>query len=117
MQRSRACSVNATLKYGPAHEGLVPLNECSGICADSSESSLFAYIQSLDVDKGSGQTSSGAGSSWAFIRGFCAFAISSPISFFQTWEADMLMDADNVILLAQCLRNRYMPVCSFTFGF
>ena len=29
----------------------------------------------------------------------------------------MLMDADNVILLAQCLSNRYMPVCSFTFGF
>ena len=29
----------------------------------------------------------------------------------------MLMDADNVILLAQCLSNRYMPVCSFTFVF
>ena len=29
----------------------------------------------------------------------------------------MLIDADNVILLAQCLSNRYMPVCSFTFGF
>ena len=29
----------------------------------------------------------------------------------------MLMDADNVILLAQCLSNRYMPVCSFTFCF
>ena len=28
----------------------------------------------------------------------------------------MLIDADNVILLAQCLSNRYMPVCSFTFG-
>ena len=29
----------------------------------------------------------------------------------------MLMDADNVILFAQCLSNRYMPVCSFTSGF
>ena len=29
----------------------------------------------------------------------------------------MLMDADSVILLAQCLSNRYMPVCSFTFDF
>ena len=29
----------------------------------------------------------------------------------------MLMDADNVILLAQCLSNRYMPGCSFTFVF
>ena len=29
----------------------------------------------------------------------------------------MLMDADNVILLAQCLSNRYMPVYSFTFVF
>ena len=29
----------------------------------------------------------------------------------------MLMDADNVILLAQCLSNRFMPVCSFTFVF
>ena len=29
----------------------------------------------------------------------------------------MLMDADNVILLAQCLSIRYLPVCSFTFVF
>ena len=29
----------------------------------------------------------------------------------------MLIDADNAILLAQLLSNRYMPVCSFTFGF
>ena len=29
----------------------------------------------------------------------------------------MLMDADDVILLGQCLSYRYMPVCSFTFGF
>ena len=29
----------------------------------------------------------------------------------------MLMDADNIILLAQCLSNRYMPVCRFTIGF
>ena len=29
----------------------------------------------------------------------------------------MLMDAAYVILLAQCLSNRYMPVCSFSFGF
>ena len=29
----------------------------------------------------------------------------------------MLMDADNIILLAQFLSNRYMPVCRFTIGF
>ena len=29
----------------------------------------------------------------------------------------MLMDADNSILLAQCLCNRYMPVCRFTIEF
>ena len=29
----------------------------------------------------------------------------------------MLMDADSVILLAQCLSNIYMPVCRFTIGF
>ena len=29
----------------------------------------------------------------------------------------MLMDADNVIMLAQSLSNRYMPVCRFTIVF
>ena len=29
----------------------------------------------------------------------------------------MLMDAENVILLAQCLSSIYMPVCRFTIGF
>ena len=29
----------------------------------------------------------------------------------------MLMDADNVIMLAKCLSKRYMPVCSFIFDF
>ena len=28
----------------------------------------------------------------------------------------MLMDADNIILLAQCLSNVLMPVCRFTIG-
>ena len=29
----------------------------------------------------------------------------------------MFMDADYVILLAQCLSNKYMSVCRFTIGF
>ena len=38
----------------------------------------------------------------------------SPISFLRKWEAGVFMDADHVILLAQCLINRARPVYTFT---
>ena len=35
------------------------------------------------------------------------------LSLFQTWEAGVVMDADNIIQLAQCLNNRARPVYTF----
>ena len=37
--------------------------------------------------------------------------------FFQTWEAGVVMDADNVIQLVQCLSNRTRPVYTFAIGY
>ena len=43
----------------------------------------------------------------------CFYSLLVQSHFIQTWEAGRLMDADNVILLDQCL----MPVCISTIGF
>ena len=47
----------------------------------------------------------------------CFYSLLVQSHFIQTWEAGRLMDADNVIVLAQCLSNIYIPVCIFTIGF
>ena len=37
--------------------------------------------------------------------------------FFQTWEADIVMDADSVIRVPKCLSNRARPVYTFEIGY